>query len=213
MILFGGVLKDNCLFSISRTKIRWYLFILCSEAWAIQLIDGHHDGHHVFTIHDGDGEDVLGLILRQLIHKPTEMRALMRRGKKEKSPLWLIACYSSQQQLPDTTLTPQPHTHSKQRLSIISKLETPSVLHSSYCSSCAAEAINCVVPGVKLRKRGSLTAKKEHKCTENNPGARGARFMWGCMFVRPCPANYKDSNSIQIQSLTLLWILEHNRVQ
>lgn len=129
-------------------------------------------------------------------------------GKKEKSPLWLIARYSSQQQLPDSTLTPQPHTHCKQRLSVISKLETPSVPHPSYCSSCAAGVIKCVWPGVKLRKRGSLMAKKQHKCTENNPRVRGARFMWDCMLVRPCPAN-----SIQIQSFTLLWILEHNRVQ
>lgn len=33
--------------------------------------------------------------------------------KKEKSPLWLITRYVSQQQLPDSTLTPQPHRRCK----------------------------------------------------------------------------------------------------
>lgn len=53
-----------------------YLLILGREAWLVQLVDGHHDGHHIFTIHDRDGEDVLGLILSQFVHKVAEMRAL-----------------------------------------------------------------------------------------------------------------------------------------
>lgn len=45
----------------------------------------------------------------------------------------------------------------------------PSPLHSSYCSSCAAGVIHCLLPGVKLRKGGSLTATQEEKSAENNP--------------------------------------------
>lgn len=64
-------------FPVSRTDSdRCYLFILRSEARPVQLIDGHHDGHHVFTVHDRDGEDVLGLVLGEFIHKAAVMRAL-----------------------------------------------------------------------------------------------------------------------------------------
>ena len=62
---------------------RRYLFILGGEARSIQLIEGHHDGHHVFAVHDGDGEDILGLILGQLINKATEIRVLGGETRKE----------------------------------------------------------------------------------------------------------------------------------
>lgn len=55
---------------------RRYLFVFGSEARPVQLVDGHHDSHHVLTVHDRDGEDVLGLILCQLIHKVAVIRAL-----------------------------------------------------------------------------------------------------------------------------------------
>lgn len=48
-----------------------HLFVLGGEVRPVQLVDGHHDGHHVFAVHDGDGEGVLGLILGQLVHKLT----------------------------------------------------------------------------------------------------------------------------------------------
>lgn len=56
-------LKWSCLLKVSfqDRHIRGYLFVLRSEAWPVQLVDGHHDGHHIFTVHDGDGEDVVGL--------------------------------------------------------------------------------------------------------------------------------------------------------
>ena len=50
----------------------------------------------------------------------------------------------------------------------LSENSSSSLLHSTYCSSCAAGVINCVPPGVKNRKSGSLTAKKEQKPAESD---------------------------------------------
>lgn len=61
-----------------------YLFVLGSEARPVQLVDGHQDGHHVLTVHDGDGQHALSLILRQLVHEAAEMRTLKRRRGKVK---------------------------------------------------------------------------------------------------------------------------------
>lgn len=57
-------------------SVSCYLLVLASEAGSVQLVDGHHYSHHIFTVHDGDGEDALGLILCQLVHKVAEVRAL-----------------------------------------------------------------------------------------------------------------------------------------
>lgn len=56
-----------------------YLFVLRGEARPVQLVDGHHDGHRVLTVHDGHGQDALCLILCQLVNKAAEMRTLKRR--------------------------------------------------------------------------------------------------------------------------------------
>lgn len=63
-----------------------YLLVLGAEALPVQLVDGHHDGHHVFAVHDGDGQDVLCLILRQLINKAAEMRTLRRQDTISAAP-------------------------------------------------------------------------------------------------------------------------------
>lgn len=57
-----------------------HLFILLGEARPVDLVDRHHHSHHVFPVHDGDGQDVFGGVLGQLIHKVAKMRAL--KGKK-----------------------------------------------------------------------------------------------------------------------------------
>lgn len=77
----------------------------------------------------------------------------------------LIACSLPLHQLPETTLmnTPILSINAASKSFPLSVNSTPSLLHSSYCSSCAAGVINCAPPGVKQRKSGSLTAKKEHK--------------------------------------------------
>lgn len=53
-----------------------YLFIFGGEAGSILLIERHHDSHHIFAVHNGDGENILGLVLSQVINKVTEVRAL-----------------------------------------------------------------------------------------------------------------------------------------
>lgn len=153
---------------LRQTSIRCYLFILRSEVRPVQLVDGHHDGHHVFTVHDGDGDDVLGLILSQLIHKVTEMRALWEEKKREYLIVDNCAVPLKTSSLNSDEHTTSIHKCCKQRLPIIRKNSSPSLLHSTYCSSCAAGVINCVPPGVKNRKSGSLTAKKEQKPAESD---------------------------------------------
>ena len=66
-----NVNKSQC-----ETRQDCYLFIIGGEAGSVQLIERHHDSHHVFAVHDGDGEDALGLVLGQLIDEVTEVRAL-----------------------------------------------------------------------------------------------------------------------------------------
>lgn len=86
-----------------KKKVCWgtsavtgYLFILGSEARAIQLVNSHHDSHHVFTVHDRDGEDILRHVLGQLIHKAAEVCALggERRGRVDNSLYLIIIAFS-----------------------------------------------------------------------------------------------------------------------
>lgn len=53
-----------------------YLFILSSEMGSTNLVDRHHDSHHVFAIHNGSREHILGLVLCQVIYKITEVAVL-----------------------------------------------------------------------------------------------------------------------------------------
>lgn len=134
-------------------SIRCYLFILCSEVRPIQLVDGHHNSHHVFTIHDGDGEDIFGLILCQLVHKVTVMRALRREEMRKEKTLMN---------------TPFLSVNAASKGFPLSTNSRPFLLHSTYWSSCVAGVINCVPPGVKQWKSSSLTAKKEQKPADSD---------------------------------------------
>lgn len=66
-----------------QLRFRSYLLVLGREVRPVQLVDGHHHGYHVFAVQDGDGHDVLGLVLSQLINKVTEMRALWSRRRED----------------------------------------------------------------------------------------------------------------------------------
>lgn len=71
--------------------MRWrrrYLLVLGGEAGRVQLVERHHHSHHVFTVHDGDGEDAFGLVLCQLVHEVAEVRALRRRREMERGVNW-----------------------------------------------------------------------------------------------------------------------------
>lgn len=48
----------------------------------VQLVDGHHDGHHVLAVQDGDGHNALCLVVGQLIHKVAEMGTLRRKSER-----------------------------------------------------------------------------------------------------------------------------------
>lgn len=70
--------------------------------------------------------------------------------------------------LPALMNTPLLSINAASKGSPLSTNSRPFLLHSTYCSSCAAGVINCVPPGVKQRKSGSLTAKKEEKPAESD---------------------------------------------
>lgn len=57
-----------------------YLFVSLSEVGSVYFIHSHDYGYHVLPIHDGGSQDVLGLILREFIHKVTEM-LILREGR------------------------------------------------------------------------------------------------------------------------------------
>lgn len=100
--------------------MRCYLFILCGEVRPVQLVDGHHDRHHVLTVHDGDGEDVLGLIVCQLVHKVAEMRALrMRKQDYSATPNCLLSAPAPTSRLNFDERTSSIHKRCEQELSII----------------------------------------------------------------------------------------------
>lgn len=69
--------------ALNLIEERCYLLILGGEARPVQLVERHHHGHHVLTVHDGDGEDTLGLVLRQLVHKFAVVSALCRERERE----------------------------------------------------------------------------------------------------------------------------------
>lgn len=60
-----------------------YLLVLGGETRPVQLVDGHHDGHHVLAVQDGDGQNALCLVLSEFVHKVAEMRAL-RSGRRRR---------------------------------------------------------------------------------------------------------------------------------
>lgn len=63
-----------------------HIFIFACEARAVELVHGHDDGHDVFAIHDGCGQDVLCHIIGQLISKGAEVGTLgSKRGEKRGS--------------------------------------------------------------------------------------------------------------------------------
>lgn len=47
----------------------------------VQLVDGHHDGHHVFAVQDWDGHEALSLVFGQFVHKVAEMGTLWEGGE------------------------------------------------------------------------------------------------------------------------------------
>lgn len=126
-----------------------HLFVLGGEVRPVQLVDGHHDGHHVFAVHDGDGEGVLGLILGQLVHKLTVKGRLWREWRAEIN-------YPALRGPAAPVNTPPgfiryPHCVG---------------LHCTvlYCCSCTGGVISFCFPlGVKQRESGSLTSKKGTK--------------------------------------------------
>ena len=138
-------------------SIRCYLFILCSEVRPVQLVDGHHDGNHVFTVHDGDGDDVLGLILSQLIHKVTEMRALWEEKKREY--LIVYNClFFGPVPLKTSRLNFDEHTTSihkccNQRLPIIWKLKSLSAALHLLLLLCSRSHQLCSARGEKQKER------------------------------------------------------------
>lgn len=164
-------------------SIGCYLLILGIEVWPVQFVEGHHDRHHIFTVHDRYGEDVFGLILSQFIHKVTEMRALWKereRKRKEKEFNWIQLARSlppRPSKLQDCTLmnTPLLSTNAASKGFPLSTNLRLSLLHSTYCSSCAAGVINSAPLGVKKRESGSLTAKKKQKRPAQS-GPQGTRI-------------------------------------
>lgn len=42
----------------------------------IDLVDRHHNSHHVFAVHDGGCEHIFGLVLCESVHKVTEVAVL-----------------------------------------------------------------------------------------------------------------------------------------
>lgn len=66
-----------------QLRFRSYLLVLGREVRPVQLVDGHHHSHHVFAVQDGDGHDVFGLVLGQLVNKAAEMRALWSRRRED----------------------------------------------------------------------------------------------------------------------------------
>jgi len=72
-----------------------YLLVLGAEARPVQLVDGHHHGHHVFTVHDGHRQHALRLELRQLVHKVAEVSALREREREREGERDLIASMCS----------------------------------------------------------------------------------------------------------------------
>lgn len=107
--------------------VSYYLFIFRSEARPVLLVESHHDSHHIFAVHNGNSQDVLGLILGQFIHKVAEMRTL---GREKRVVLIVFHCLifalTILQELPDSV---QVNTllllrfAASERLSIICKLE------------------------------------------------------------------------------------------
>lgn len=63
-----------------------HIFIFACEARAVELVHGHDDGHDVFAIHDGCGQDVLCHIVGQLVSEGAEVGTLGRQqeGRKER---------------------------------------------------------------------------------------------------------------------------------
>lgn len=59
-----------------------YLFVFPGEVRSIHFIHGHDDSHNILPIHYRGGQDVLGLVLREVIHKVTEMFIL--KGVRDK---------------------------------------------------------------------------------------------------------------------------------
>lgn len=151
---------------------RCYLFILRSEARPVHLVEGHHDGHHVFAVHDGDGEDALSLILCQLVHEAAEVRTLMKRKQK----WYLVAVnYLIFALAPTSTRNPgRTHTYSirtrrKQRLSIIYKLNALVAALQLLLLLCGRGHQLCSAGEGGWRKSSSLTAKKEQSSAQGNP--------------------------------------------
>ena len=182
-----------------RTSIRCYLFILRREVWPVQLVDGHHDGHHVFTIHDGDGNDVLGLILSQLIHKVTEMRALWEEKKRQSIWLYTIACPLTLYHCKTSSLNFDEHTTSihkccKQRLPIIWKLKFLSAALHLLLLLCSRGHQLCSARGEKQKERLINCQEGAKTCRERclgdwnwwqsaHLGEADWHFLFRCYFI------------------------------